>query len=394
MTLRASQGLSPSIREIYLDNSATTQALPEVIDAVSRAMAENWGNASSVHSAGERARLCLREAREQVAAMLGASIDDVVFTSGATEANNLVLQSLLTGDYRGYRLVTTCVEHSSVLAAADQLHANGIEVVTLAVDENGSIDQQDMLDAIKPGSTLVSIQWASNETGVLQPITELAERAREAGALFHTDAVQAVGKVPINLAAAPIDFLSLSGHKVHGPLGVGALVGPGVHTIRSLVFGGLQEQALRPGTENIPGIAGLGRALELRSLRFDSVASTVQAQRDRFETALARSNLVAGINGASTERLPNTTSVRFSEVDGEALILRLDQEGVRCSQGSACTNQKPEPSYVLRAMGLSEAEAYASVRFGFSELNTADEIDSAVESIMRIHAGLARFAVA
>ncbi len=394
MTLRPSNCPSLSTRDIYLDNSATTQALPEVIEAVSRAMAHSWGNASSVHSAGERARLCLRGAREQVAMMLGASIDDVVFTSGATEANNLVLQSLLTANCRGYRLVTTSIEHSSVLAAADHLHANGVEVVILAVDRNGLVDQQNMIDAIKPGSTLVSIQWASNETGVLQPLVELAKRAQEAGAQFHTDAVQAVGKVPINLAEAPIDFLSLSGHKVHGPLGVGALVGPGVHTIHPLLFGGSQEQAVRPGTENIPGIVGLGTALELRSLRFDSVAVGTRTLRDRFEQSLKNNDLIAAINGTSSDRLPNTTNVQFSEIDGEALILRLDQAGIRCSQGSACTNQKPEPSYVLRAMGLSEAEAYASVRFSLSELNTVEEIDSAVESIMEIHASLTRFAVA
>jgi len=394
MMLEASCDSSKANREIYLDNNATTQALPEVIEAVSQAMAHGWGNASSVHSAGERARRSLRKAREQVAEILDAQANDVVFTSGATESNNLVLQSLLTGAHQGHQLITTSIEHSSVIDAAEHLRGNGIKVVILSVDADGLINQEEMLNAIEPGRTLVSIQWASNETGVLQMIPELAEVAHSAGARFHTDAVQAVGKIPIDLSATPIDFLSLSAHKVHGPLGVGALIGPGVHAINPLVFGGSQEGSLRPGTENVPGIIGLGVALELRALRFDNVAEETQSMRDRFETELSNSNLIAGINGGAAMRLPNTSNVRFADIDGEALILRLDREGVRCSQGSACTNQKPEPSYVLRAMGLSEPEAFGSVRFGFSELNSLSDIDGAVNSIKSIQASLARFALA
>ena len=380
--------------EIYFDNNATTQALPEVIESVARAMADGYGNPSSVHSAGGRARALIQEAREHVAALLRTSPADVVFTSGATEANNLVLQSLLGQDFAGYRLVTSSVEHSSVLATADYLRSRGVEVVVLSVDGHGLVDPEVMVRAIEPGRTLVSIQWASNETGAIQPIEELAERARAAGALVHTDAVQAVGKISTNLATLPIDFLSLSGHKLHGPLGAGALVGPGVRRLQPLAYGGSQEGSLRPGTENVPAIVGLGRAFELRAHRFTLVSEQTKRLRERFESRLIEKGLVAGINSGGAPRLPNTSNVRFAGIDGEALTIRLDQVGVCCSQSSACTNQKPEPSYVLRAMGLSETEAYSSIRFGFSEMNTLAEVETVVESIATIHASLARFAVA
>lgn len=380
--------------EIYFDNNATTPALPEVIESVTRAMADGYGNPSSVHSAGGRARALIQEAREHVAALLRTSSDHVVFTSGATEANNLVLQSLVGRDFARYRLVTSSVEHSSILSAADYLRSRGVEVIVLPVNAHGLVDLEAMVRAIEPGRTLVSIQWANNETGVIQPIEDLAERARAAGALVHTDAVQAVGKISTNLTLLPIDFLSLSGHKLHGPLGSGALVGPGVCRLQPLTYGGSQEGSLRPGTENVPAIVGLGRAFELRACRFDLVSEQTKRLKERFESRLLEKGLVAGINGGGAPRLPNTANVRFTDIDGEALTIRLDQVGVRCSQSSACTNQKPEPSYVLRATGLSEAEAYASVRFAFSELNTAVEVDSAVDSITMIHASLARFAVA
>lgn len=381
-------------QEIYLDNNATTRPLPEVVDAVTRAMVEGYGNASSVHEAGRRARGCLTRARDQVSGMLNAGLDDVVFTSGATEANNLVLQSLLTDKLRGYRLVTTSVEHSSVLAAAEYLRTQGANVVILEPNQRGLVQTQQLVGAIEPGRTLVSIQWANNETGVIQPIPALADAARGAGALFHSDAVQAVGKVPIDLQRIPLDFLSLSAHKVHGPLGVGALVGPGVHQLYPLAFGGSQERALRPGTENVPAIVGLGVALETRAQRFERAAELTRSFRDTFERLLGAGGLAVSFNGSGAPRLPNTSNVRFSAIDGEALPIRLDRMGVRCSQSSACTNRRPEPSYVLRAMGLSEAEAYASVRFGFSELNTAEEVEHAVERITAAHAELARFAVA
>lgn len=382
-------------REIYLDNNATTAVLPEVVDAVARAMRDGYGNPSSVHSAGTRSRSLLRQAREQVAEVVcAADPANVVFTSGATEANNLVLQSLLAGPMKGYRLVTTAVEHSSVLAVAEVLERSGCEVIVLPVDADGLVCVDALEEATAPGRTLVSVQWANSETGVIQPITRLVERSHLAGALFHTDAVQAIGKTRVDLEAVPADFLSLSGHKLHGPLGVGAIVVKNKKLLAPLVYGGSQENSLRPGTENVPGIVGLGIALSLRHGRFDAVDASTLRMRDFFESRLAQRGLVRMFNGSRANRLPNTSNVQFRDIDGEALAIRLDQMSVRCSQSSACTNHRPEPSYVLRAMGLTESEAYASVRFGFSELNTTMEVNRAIEAITSIHASLTRFAVA
>lgn len=381
-------------REVYLDNNATTRVLPEVADAVSRAMLDGYGNPSSVHAAGARARRELRRARDRVAALVSASQGDVLFTSGASEANNLVIQSLLDGPMGGYRLVTTAVEHSSILAAAREVERRGREVAVLPVDEHGQVAVGALEAAIAPGRTLVSVQWANNETGVVQPIQRLAERARGLGALFHTDAVQAVGKVPVDLEAVPVDFLSLSGHKLHGPLGVGALVARDCTLLRPMAFGGDQEGSLRPGTENVPGIVGLGVALALRNQRFAPVSEATGEMRDAFERSLIQRGLVRRVNGYRADRLPNTSNIHFLDMDGEALTVRLDQAGVRCSQSSACTNRRPEPSYVLRAMGLTESQAYASVRFAFSELNHPADVERAVEVVSSVHADLLPFAVA
>ena len=395
MTTKPSESVdNVPVHEIYLDNNATTQPLPEVVQAVTSAMIDGHGNPSSVHSAGARARRHLQQARRQVAALLRSSPEEIVFTSGATEANNLVLQNLVGGAFDGFRLVTTAVEHASILAVADHLRTRGVDVKILPVDADGLVDSQEMLRAIVPGRTLVSIQWANNETGVLQPISELACMATEAGAIFHTDAVQAVGKAPIDMSEISVDLLSLSGHKVHGPHGVGAVVGRRVKELRPQSFGGSQEGSLRPGTENVAAIAGLGVALEERHRRYGQVETHVRALRDVFESRLEDLNLVEGVNGGRVGRVPNASNVRFSNVDGEALTIRLDRLGVRCSQSSACANQRPEPSYVLRAMGLSEDQAYASVRFGFSELNTMEDVEIAVRSIATVHARIVRFAVA
>ena len=381
-------------REIYLDNNATTRVLPEVVNAVARAMRDGYGNPSSVHGAGSRARTRLLEAREQVAASVSAQPEQVLFTSGASEANNLVIQSLLDGPMNGYRLVTSVIEHSSIRATAEALARSGHEVVTVPVDDNGLVSEDALVDAIVPSRTLVSIQWANNETGVVQPIARLVDLARGLGALFHTDAVQAVGKIHVDLTVVPVDFMSVSAHKVHGPLGVGALVTQDRRLLTPLVFGGSQEHSLRPGTENVPGIVGFGIALSLRTARFGAISLLTQDMRDAFESALLGRGVVRQFNGAMAERLPNTSNVLFLDVDGEALVIRLDQAGVRCSQSSACTNRRPEPSYVLRAMGLTEADAYASVRFAFSEFNSMRDVNDAVEAISSVRASLSRFAVA
>ena len=261
-------------------------------------MRDGYGNPSSVHAAGVRARGQLWKARAQVAAAVAADPGDILFTSGASEANNLVVQSLLAGPIKGYRLVTSVVEHSSILTAAEALESRGCDVVVLPVDTDGLIDEDAVTDAIVPGRTLVSVQWANNETGVIQPIPRLVERAHALGALFHTDAVQAVGKLPIDLTAVPVDFLSLSAHKLHGPLGVGALFASERRLLQPLVFGGSQEDSLRPGTENVPGIVGFGVALDVRHDRFDAVAKATKEMRDAFELGLLRRGLVRAVNGS------------------------------------------------------------------------------------------------
>ena len=383
----------PTNPEIYFDNNATTRPFPEVVDAMMACYRLGPLNASSIHEAGTRARKKLTEARERVAGALEVLPNQVVFTSGATEANHIILRNLMAGAMKGFRLVTSAVEHSSILEAARWLENRGGDVDILPVDGNGLIDLTDVARAIVPGRTLVSVQWANNETGVVQRLEAIAELCQAKGALLHSDGVQAVGKLPVDLAAVPVDFLSMSGHKLHGPVGSGVLFRRNPGALASFLPGGGQESGLRPGTENLPAAVGFSLALEHRLGRLQQVMTDFRSLRDRFEIGLQEAGLVEAINGTGVERIPNTSSVTFSGVDGEALLLRLDQEGVRCSQGSACTNRKPEPSYVLRAMGLTEDEAFRSVRFSFSEFNSRDEVDAALAKLKALHSVLRRFHV-
>lgn len=371
--------------EIYLDNNATTRPLPEVREAMMEALDGGFGNASSAHSAGARARLQLHQAREEAAAIIGADPEQVVFTSGGTEANNLALLSLLTSSSPFSRLVTTEVEHSSVLKAADFLEQQGIKVIYLPVDEEGLISLEDLVNAIQPNNTLVSIQWVSNETGVIQPIEDISRLCRDMRAQLHSDAAQAIGKLPIDVSALDLDYLSLSGHKVHGPQGVGVLYSRHPGQFAPRLYGGPQEGGLRPGTENLPGIVGLGVALRLRRQRLSSFVKEARALRDALEHSVMESLPNVEVNGSREHRVCNTTNLHFRDLDGQALTARLDQAGVQCSQSSACTNQRPEPSYVLRAMGLTEEDAYASLRFSVSELTTEAEVRQAVTNIVEIH---------
>ena len=380
-------------REIYLDNNATTHPLPAVVEAMLACYQLGPLNASSVHQGGRRARKKLTEARETVAGVLNVLPSQVVFTSGATEANHLVLRNLVAGAMRGFRFVTSAVEHSSILEAARWYEDRGGKVEILPVDRNGLIDLTDLTEAIVPGRTLVSVQWANNETGVVQPIQAVAELCRTQGALLHSDAVQAMGKLPVDLADIPVDFVSISGHKLHGPVGSGVLFIRDPEALTPCLPGGGQEAGLRPGTENLPAVVGLSVALQHRLERLPQAMTHLGLLRDRFEAGLMEAGLVQRINGAGVKRIPNTASVTFSGVDGEALLLRLDQEGIQCSQSSACTNRKPEPSYVLRAMGLTEDEAFRSVRFSFSEFNTNAEVDVALDKLKTLHSVLRRFHV-
>lgn len=373
-------------REIYLDNNATTKPHPEVRDAMLSALNDRFGNPSSNHSAGERARDSLRSARKAVATLLGAEHSQVFFTSGATESNNIVLGFALRRVRTGGRphIVTSNVEHSSIKHVLNHLRLTDVDITTLQVDSCGHLDLDGLAQAISKSTFLVSIQWANNETGVIQPIGEIADLCRERGILFHTDAAQAMGKVPMELAQLPIDFLSCTAHKLHGPTGVGALYVRERNSIEPLFFGGPQETSLRPGTENVPGIVGFGVAAHLRHCRLTQTRQHCRFLRDRFELRVIESVPDVTVNGDSIARLDNTTNLCFAGVDGQALVARLDQHGILCSQSSACTNQRPEPSYVLRAMGLSEDDAYSSVRFSVSEQNTIEDVDHAADVVIRL----------
>ena len=377
--------------EVYLDNNATTEPLPEVREAVAQVLSSGPLNPSSVHSQGDRARRFLKTARAQVADLVRSDAANVVFTSGATESNHLVLVNLLTGGFQGFRFVTTATEHSSIREAVRSLEQAGVNVTLLPVGADGRVDALAVGEAIDPGRTLVSVHWANNETGVLQPLEDIAEVCRERGAVLHSDAVQAVGKIDVDLRRVPVDLLSLSGHKLHGPLGVGAIVARDPSRLRTVLPGGGQEAGVRPGTENLPAIVGFGTACALRQERWLDVALHTLALRDGFEARLSEAGVIEDVAGADVPRLPNTSNVRFTRVDGEALLLRLDQAGVCCSQGSACTNRKPEPSYVLRAMGRSEEEAFRCLRFSFSEFNTEEEVQVAIDELVRLHAQLSTF---
>lgn len=366
--------------EIYLDNNATTKPLPEVRAAMLEVLGTAFGNPSSAHGGGERARRALENARGSIAELVNAQEEDVVFTGSGTEANNLALFSAVTPPVG--RVVTTQVEHSSILKAVEHLEEQGCEVFRLRVDRAGRLDLEELAAALTPATDLVTVQWVNNETGVVQPVGEIAELCRDRGIDLHTDAAQAVGKVPVDLAQLPITYLTCTAHKLHGPPGVGALITTKRSSLRPQLHGGPQEGGLRAGTENLPGVVGFGVAAALRRKRLELLEKRLAKLRDRFEHAVLDSLEGVSVNGNTDNRVCNSTNLLFHGTDGQALVARLDQAGIRCSQSSACTNQRPEPSYVLQAMGLTENEAYGSVRFSFSELNTEEEVDCAVEVIV------------
>ena len=374
--------------EVYLDNNATTQPLPEVRAAVSDALGEAFGNPSSIHAAGERARKQLQNARSLFASLLGCEPTKVIFTGGATEANNTVLRSF-SGP--GGRIVSTAVEHSSILKALERSALEGTEVIFLPVDRNGIVDLDHLRKEIAKKTDLVSIQWVNSETGVIQEVEEIGRLCFEAGVPFHTDAAQAVGKLPLKLEALPIDYASVAGHKFHSPQGVGAIYLRDMTLLNGLMAGGDQESGLRAGTENLPGIVGMGCAAGLREISLYETIARLEGLRNLFESELMALCDGVSVNGGCSDRVCNTSNLLFEGVDGEALVVRLDQRGIRCSQSSACTNHRPEPSYVLRAMGLSEEEAYGSVRFSVSVLNTEEEVKSAAVAVADLVSQIRRF---
>jgi cysteine desulfurase len=335
----------------------------------------------------------LGQAREHLANLLNGIDIAVYFTGSGTEANNWAIRSAFTSAGHGRRLITTPIEHSSVLKQATYLgEIDHVDVAYAPVLSSGQVDIQGLERLIDSRTDLLSVQWVNNETGIIQPVEKIGDICRERGVPFHIDAAQAVGKLTIDLSQPIADYITLTGHKFHGPQGVGALIVPGKAHVASHFHGGSQEGGLRAGTENMPGIVGLGKAAQLRYERFPEVHEHVRQLRDRFEVHLMRNLDEIAVNGDPHVRVNNTSNLLFRGVEGQALMARLDRVGIYCSQSSACTNSRPEPSYVLRAMGLSEDEAYASVRFSFSEMNTVEEVDWAVEQITEIVKRLRAFA--
>ena len=371
-------------KEIYFDNNATTKPLPEVREEVLKVMDSEFGNPSSVHSAGARARRHVAQAREELSELIGSDTSMITFTGSGTESNNMAFYSCTRDKSNGCRILTTTVEHSSIQKMCNFLKLNGVEVIKLEVNPEGLIDLDELKEAIKETASLVSVQWVNNETGVIQPVSEIGGICSEMGVPFHTDAAQAVGKLEMNIREMPIDFFSLTGHKFHSPQGIGALYCKDRFLLAPMLFGGFQEEGFRPGTENVPGIAGMGKAAEIRRKNLPELISTMKELRDRFEAMVLDFVPGSKVNGDTKNRVCNTSNIMFGGVDGRKLVKGLDQNGVRCSQSSACTNFETAPSYVLRAMGLTEEEAYSSIRFSFSVENTFNEIDYAVKTIREL----------
>jgi cysteine desulfurase len=368
---------------IYFDNNATTAIHPLVLEEMLPFLKEQYGNPSSAYSFGKRVARTIDRAREQVAALLGCEPSEILFTSCGTESDNTALQSALLVDQDRKHIITSKVEHSAIIKHSEALARRGYEVTWLEVDADGLIDLEQLDKSIRQDTAIVSLMWANNETGVLFPIEEIAEICRKHQTIFHTDAVQAVGKIPINLRNLPVQFLSLSGHKLHAPKGVGALYVNRRARFFPLLIGGGQEEKRRGGTENTASIVGLGKAAELAAEFIDEENRFVRELRDTFEReALQRMSGIT-VNGHREKRLPNTTNLSIEGIDSEALLMVLDQQGVCCSAGSACTTGALEPSHVLRAMGLSTEQARASLRFSFGRLNTREEVTDGLEILVR-----------
>lgn len=362
------------MRRVYFDNSATTPVLPEVFEAMRPYFSEHFGNASSIHHHGQETRAAVEHARESVAALLGCRAAEVVFTGGGTEADNLAIFGIAgAGDH----VITSTVEHHAVLNACRHLESEGCEVTYLPVDGRGLVNPQDVRRALRPSTKLVAIMTANNETGVLQPVEEIGEAAAEADVHFHTDAVQAAGKVHIDVKAMGCDLLAISGHKLHAPQGVGALYVRKGTVLAPMLYGGRHERSRRAGTENVPGIVGLGKAAELARTKLESGDGTMVALRDRLERALLRAES-SGINGDGAPRVPQTSSMYFDGIDGEALVIALDLKGLAVSTGAACSSGAIEPSHVLTAMGMSADRARASIRFSLGQQNTMEEVQFAI----------------
>jgi cysteine desulfurase len=375
----------------YFDYNSTTPVDREVLEAMAPYFADTFGNASSIHSAGQSARMAVDHARESVAALLGAKPAEIVFTSGGTEADNLAIFGCVAAAaagggtsnsaWRGGHVVTTTIEHHAVLNSCQELERRGVAVTYIPVGRDGIVDPADVKRALRPDTLLISVMYANNELGTIQPVEEIGRIAAEADVTFHCDAVQAAGKLALDVNRIGADLLSISAHKIYGPKGVGALYVRSGTPLAAQFHGGHHERDLRPGTENVPGIVGLGKAAELSRARLADEPTRIAALRDRLERELLAAIPVVRRNGDGVRRVWNTTNLLFAGAGGEALVIALDLQGIACSTGAACSSGAVEPSHVLLAIGLSAEEARSSLRFSLGRHTTADEIDFAAAII-------------
>jgi cysteine desulfurase len=372
------------MRTVYLDNNATTPVAPDVFEAMRPFYTEHFGNPSSGHHLGDRPASALRDARAQIASFLGCAEGEIIFTSCGTESDNLAIRGITEGSRDKRHIITTAVEHSAVLNPIKRLESSGYRVTLIGVDRAGRIDFDALRSAFSDDTALVSVMFANNETGVIHPIQRIAELAHGRGVPVHVDAVQGVGKVPIRLDKMGADLLAISAHKFHGPKGVGALVVKKGTRWSPVFLGGSQERGRRPGTENVAGIVAMGAACEYAQSHLAYYDTRVRAQRDRFEAALVESIPDVFINGAACERLPNTSNIGFTGIDGHAMLVLLDEVGICASAGSACHSGATVPSHVLAAMGLTPDEAASCIRFSLSAMTTDEDIAYCVDTIPRI----------
>jgi len=372
------------LKNVYLDNNATTQVAPEVIEAMMPFFKELWGNPSSMHHFGGQVKKYIDTAREQVADLINAEPSEIVFTSCGTEGDNTAIRGAAEASGKNIRIITTRVEHPAVLGPCRHLKEQGHEVIELGVNSSGQLDLTEFRKVLGKEPAIVSIMWANNETGVIFPIPEIALIAKEQSAVLHTDAVQVAGKFSIDVRKTPLDMLSISGHKIHAPKGIGALYIRKGTKVNTFLIGGHQENGRRGGTENVPYIVGLGQACVLAKKHMQDETTRIAKLRDRLEAGLLASCPDTTVNGDRVHRLPNTTNISFQYIEGEAILYHLSDIGVAASSGSACTSGSLEPSHVIRAMGVPFTSAHGSTRFSLSRYNTAEEIEYVIETMPAI----------
>lgn len=381
------------MQRIYLDHNATTPVDPAVLDAMLPYLSGEFGNASSIHTFGQRARAAVETAREQVAALLNARPQEIVFTSGGTESDNHAIFGVIhavSSSPASPHVITSAIEHEAVLNTCQALEKQGIAVTYLPVDREGLIDLEELRRAIRPETVLITIMHANNELGTVQPLADIGRVAAEADVYFHTDAVQSAGKIPVDVQALQVDLLSLSGHKIYAPKGIGALYIRSRTPLRQFLYGGHHQRGFRPGTENVTGIVALGKAAEIARLSLEQDAARIRRLRDTLEQGLLARIPDSRVNAAHAQRTPNTCNMTFPGIEGEALIIALDLKGLACSTGAACSSGAVEPSHVLTAIGLSASEARASIRFSLGRHTTEEEVNSTMEIVPAAVAQLRR----